>query len=217
MEKYALDRLVHAPDQCDVRQLPARYGFRKRLAESANLFLCSILLVILAGTNFYAFSQSQADEYRVKAAVLFHFAQLVEWPADIPGDPNRPFSICTLGEDSFRGALEDTVGGKSIGTRTVQVRHFKQPQDTLGCQILFIGSSEDKRLSTILAQIDSSPVMTVGEADDFVEQGGIIRLFLEDNKIRFDINLKPADKAGLKISSRLLLLAKNVSGGRKGG
>jgi hypothetical protein len=217
MEKYALDRLVHAPDGCDVRQLPARYGFRKRPAEFANLFLCSILLVILAGTNFYAFSQSQADEYRVKAAFLFHFAQLVEWPTEIPGDPNRPFNICTLGEDSFRGELEDTVGGKSIGTRTVQVRHFKQPQEALGCQILFIGSSEDKRLSTILAEIDSNPVMTVGEADDFVEQGGIIRFFLEDNKIRFDINLKPADKAGLKISSRLLLLAKNVSGGRKGG
>jgi hypothetical protein len=217
MEKYALNRLVHAPDQCDVRQLAARDGFRKGSAGFATLFLRSILLVILAGSNFYAFSQSQADEYRVKAAFLFHFAQLVEWPADIPGDPNRPFSICTLGEDSFRGALEDILGGKSIGTRTVQVRHFKQPQDAMGCQILFIGSSEDKRLSTILGQLDSNPVMTVGEADDFVEEGGIIRLFLENDKIRFDINLKPADKAGLKISSRLLLLAKNVSGGRKGG
>ena len=217
MEKYALDRLVHAPDQCDVRQLSTRHGFRKRPAESVNLFLCSILLVIFAGTNFYAFSQSTADEYRVKAAFLFHFAQLVEWPTEVPGNPSRPFSICTLGEDPFRGELEDTVGGKSIGTRTVQVRHFKQPQDALGCQILFIGSSEDKRLSAILAQIDGNPVMTVGEADDFVDEGGIIRLFLEDNKIRFDINLTPADKAGLKISSRLLLLAKNVSGSHKGG
>jgi hypothetical protein len=99
----------------------------------------------------------------------------------------------------------------------VQVLHLKQPREALGCQILFIASSEDKRVATILAELDGNPVVTVGEADDFVAQGGIIRLFLEDNKIRFDINLEPADKAGLKISSRLLLLAKNVSGGRKGG
>jgi hypothetical protein len=217
MEKCTLDHFALAQDGCGVRPPSARNGNRKRSAEFGRLFSRSLLIVILAGTHFCAFSQTQADEYRVKAAFLFHFAQLVEWPADAGGNSTQQFNLCTLGEDPFRGALEDTVGGKSIGTRAIQVLHFKQPRDALGCQILFIGSSEDKRLPTILAQLDSNPVMTVGDADDFVEQGGIIRFFLEDNKIRFDINLEPADKAGLKISSRLLLLAKTVSGGRKGG
>jgi YfiR/HmsC-like len=182
-----------------------------RLRRSRGLSVpLALLLVALTGSP--VFSQSEADEYRVKAAFLYHFAQLIDWPTDPPGDPKSAFLVCTLGTDPFHGDLESTIGGKSIGKRTIEIKHFKQPQEASGCEILFIARTENQRLPAILGPLAAAPILTVGEADDFVQRGGTIRFFLEDSKIRFDINLDAANHSGLHISSRLLLLAKNVIG-----
>ena len=154
-------------------------------------------------------AQSQADEYRLKAAFLFHFAQFVDWPADASGNAGTPFVICVVGEDPFHGDLEQLVKGKLIATRPVQVRHIKQLQDGQGCHVVFVGKDESNIPARIFA-LRHAPVLTVGESEDFLGQGGIIRLFVEDQKIRFDINQRAAETANLKISSRLLLLARAV-------
>ncbi|HXW16994.1 MAG TPA: YfiR family protein [Candidatus Acidoferrales bacterium] len=185
-----------------------------RLRRSGALSVC-LALLLLALCHSPSLGQSQADEYRVKAAFLYHFAQLIEWPSDPPGDPKSAFLVCTLGADPFHGDLENTIGGKSIGKRTIQIKHFKQPQEASDCEILFIARTENQRLRAILGALADAPILSVGEADDFVQQGGTIGFFLEDSKIRFDINLGAANHSGLQISSRLLLLAKNVIG--KGG
>jgi hypothetical protein len=179
---------------------------------------CAILMLLFAaGAAQRCLGQSQEDEYRVKAAFLFHFGELADWPAGTFASDKQTFNVCTLGYDPFLGELEDTVGGKTIGTRMVKVQHLKLPQDAMGCQILFFGAGAGKSLSTILSQLGNDPILTVGENDEFLQQGGMIHFFLEDNKIRFDINLDAADRAGLKIGARLLLLARNVVGSRKGG
>jgi len=155
-------------------------------------------------------AQAKAEEYHVKAGFLFHFAQLVDWPAGTGGGSD--FVLCTLGDDPFEGQLETTLDGKAIGARPIHILHLKQSQEGRSCQVLFISNNEDQHLPKILGDLGSSAVMTVGEAADFIERGGMIRFVLEQDKVRFEINLKAADPTGLKFSSRLLLLAKNVFG-----
>jgi hypothetical protein len=103
------------------------------------------------------------------------------------------------------------VAGKLLG-RVIRVRHLIQSREARSCQILFISKGEDERLSAIFADLGNAPVVTVGEADDFIDHNGMIRFCIAANKVRFEINLRAADRAGVKFSSRLLLLAKNVFG-----
>jgi YfiR/HmsC-like len=173
-----------------------------------------MLTLCLAGGQVLAEAQSRTDEYRLKAAFLFHFSELVDWPSEVlrRGDP---LTLCTIGNDPFDGDLEAAVAGKLAGTRSLRILHFKSTEKVDGCQVLFIGVEDHARVSLLLARLKSVPVLTVGETDDFVKQGGMIGFCLEGNKVRFEINLESSQRAGLKISSRLLLLAKSVAGGRR--
>jgi hypothetical protein len=171
--------------------------------------LLALLLVLFAGDQA---SAQQTEEYRVKAAFLFHIAQLVDWPATSPGDESKPLTLCTIGQDPFAGDLEATLQGKSIGTHPLQIRHPRQSQDVQGCQVLFVGGQERKHVIPLLASLKDEAILTVGESDDFVKQGGMIGFCMDNNKVRFDINVDAAARAKLKISSRLLLLAKSVIG-----
>jgi hypothetical protein len=174
--------------------------------------LVVLLSMLLAGAAGIARAQSNDDEYRVKAGFLFHFAQLVDWPAGTLTGAGNSLFLCTLGDDPFQGALESTVEGKAIGDRVIRIRHLKQPEDMQGCHILFLGNAQGKRIPMLLAGLRNAPVLTVGETPGFLGAGGMICFRLEDNKVRFDINLDAAQSAGLKIGSRLLFLAQMVIG-----
>jgi hypothetical protein len=172
--------------------------------------LTVLLSFLLSGGARSSKAQSNEEEYRVKAAFLFHFAQLVDWPAEtLPGTDNSLF-LCTLGEDPFQGALEAMVAGKAIGNRIIRVRHVWQPQDMQTCQIIFLGKAQSKRIPALVADLHNAPVLTVGETAGFLDAGGMIRFLLEENKVRFEISLNAAESAKLKIGSRLSLLAQNV-------
>jgi hypothetical protein len=173
-----------------------------------------VLVAMLVIANA-VFGQAQsAEEYRVKAAFLFHFAQLVDWPADGPANDKEPFTLCTLGKDVFGGDLESTLQGKEIGTRPLRIRHLREGQEVRGCQVLFLGVSDRKQVAPLLAPLKDETILTVGDSDDFVRQGGMIGFLMDNDKVRFDINLQAAGRAKLKISSRLLLLARSVIGNR---
>jgi hypothetical protein len=181
-----------------------------------TLLALVVLLFQLLAPNC-AHAQSNSAEYQLKAAFIFHFAQLVDWPADALGPENRPLVLCTTGGSALSGVLEATVQGKQIGSRPLEVRHLQEKENPDGCHLLFIVGRDRKRAAAVLAGLNSAPILTVGESDDFIQQGGMIGFCLQENKIRFDINLKAAQHANLKISSRLLLLAKTVVGdGRQG-
>jgi hypothetical protein len=159
--------------------------------------------------------RSSADtvsaEYRLKAAFLFHFAEFVDWPEDAFKD-STSLTYCTLGEDVFRGALDEGIDGKRLGNHLLRVQHLRQPQALQNCHILFVGGLDKKRQAAALASVKGEPVLTVGDSEQFVNEGGMIGFCLEENKVRFQINLKNAADAGLKISARLLILAKAVVG-----
>jgi hypothetical protein len=192
----------------------ADFGFFRSL-RIRWLPLWSVVLVAVAfhACSGTAWAQSTVDEYHMKAAFLYHFAQLVEWPADSPSEGGISLLVCTLGDDPFHGELENTVAGKQIGSRILRIRHVRPMQDTSGCNVLFISKSEGNRIPSLLASLRNAPVLTVGDTDDFLGAGGMIRWFLDGNKVRFEINRQAAESAKLRISSQLLFLAKNVVGG----
>jgi hypothetical protein len=157
-----------------------------------------------------------SSEYAIKAAFLFHFAQFAEWPATAFKDATTPLTFCTLGENEFHGALDDSISGKRIGNRTLRVQRLKEPQGAAECQVIFVGGNDKKRIPALLASLKDAPVLTVGDTENFVQNGGMIGLFLEDSKIRFDINLDSVERAKLRISATLLALARTVIGGSRG-
>jgi hypothetical protein len=152
------------------------------------------------------------DEYRVEAAFIFHFAQLVNWPPDAQNGAGNSLFLCTLGDDPFQGSLEASVAGKVVGSRMIRIRHLGEPQDMQACQIVFIGKAQSKRIPILITTLHNAPVLTIGESPGFLDAGGMIRFLLEENKVRFEINLNAAESAKLKIGSRLLILAERVVG-----
>jgi hypothetical protein len=155
-------------------------------------------------------------EYEVKAAFLFNFAKFVEWPPDAFPDPATPVTICIVGEDPFGQGLDAVVEGETLNGRRLAVRRLRDLLQARDCHVLFVSRSEKERLPALLAGLRSGGVLTVGEGDGFLEQGGMIRFVLEQNRVRFDINLDAAEHARLKLSSKLLRLARVVNPQRRG-
>jgi len=197
-------------------QAGSAVGPRSGRCLSTSWALRSVALVAVflslgvAGKDIKA--QSADEEYRVKAAFIFHFAQLVDWPAEKQEGSDHSLVLCTLGQDPFQGLLEDTVAGKAIGNRILRIRHLGQPEEMQACQIVFLGRAQSKRIPTLVSILHQAPVLTVGETAGFLDAGGMIDFLLEDNKVRFEVNLDAAESADLKIGSRLLVLAERVVG-----
>lgn len=190
-------------------------GCRSKRFRIALALLAALLHV--GGTRSVSAQNPSPNEYAVKAAFLFHFAQFVDWPDGTFRETNSPLVYCTIGEDPFHGALEVSLVGKKMGAHSFQVRHARQTEDIQGCHVLFIGESEKAILPKLTATLKGNSILIVGESNRFVQDGGMIGFCFEENKIRFEINLESAEKAHLGISARLLALAKSVIGGPKRG
>ncbi|MGD1073096.1 MAG: YfiR family protein [Bryobacteraceae bacterium] len=150
------------------------------------------------------------DEYRVKAAFLFNFAKFVEWPPEAFADPNEALVVCVLGEDPFGHALDELAMGKRIEGRVLAIRRISDAHLAKGCRMLFVSSSEHKRVLSVLDSLGEPGVLTVGESDSATSEGMIISFTLENGKVRFAINVAAAEREKLRLSSRLLSLATRV-------
>jgi hypothetical protein len=169
-----------------------------------------LAVVALAAAGVHADAQgSVTDEYQVKAAFLYNFAKFVEWPSGTPGS-SSPIAICVLGQNPFGRVLEDTVSGKTVDGKTFVVRRISEVKAAALCQILFVSSSERIRYGAILTELRTGHVLTVGESDGFIEEGGIINLKLDSGKVQIQINTNAAEQAGVRISSKLLSLAQII-------
>jgi hypothetical protein len=155
-------------------------------------------------------------EYEIKAAFLYNFTKFVEWPAETFPHVSTPVSLCVFGEDPFGGSLDAVVQGETLNGHRLAVRRPRDLTAARECQVLFISGSEKGRASEALSALKGTSVLTVGEGKDFLDQGGVIRLFLEQSRVRFDINLDAAERNHLKISSKLLALARTVVPQRQG-
>ena len=198
-------------------------SFKKTLSIRVRTSLRSVVLLCIVALSSqgmrFAGAQISADEYKVEAAFVFHFAQLVDWPSNALDVRGESFNVCLLDVEPHRQELQSTLEGKPIGSRTMHVRLLDKSQSAENCNILFLSRNEGRRQDEFLRTLRGQPVLTIGDADSFLTDGGIIRFHLEQNKVRFDINAGAAESCHLKISSRLLLLATSVtySGSTRGG
>jgi hypothetical protein len=152
-------------------------------------------------------------EYQLKAVFLFNFALFVEWPAGAFATPDAPLVIGVLGEDPFGDYLDETVRGETVRNRPLLVRRYRRADEIAGCQILFVNPGRDETLESVLRSLKDGHILTVGEAEDFARRGGMIRFVTDRNRIRLHINLRAAEAADLKLSSRLLRPAQIVTAG----
>jgi hypothetical protein len=156
-------------------------------------------------------------EYEVKAVFIYNFAKYIQWPASTTADAKRRFVIVVVGKDPFGPVLDEVMRGHSVQGRPVAVRRLERLEDVGNCDILFVASSERVRLQQILEVSRTAPVLTVGDMDQFAQRGGMINLTTEENRIRFEINVKAIERVGLKASSQLLRLARIVTESRSAG
>ncbi len=150
-----------------------------------------------------ASAASAVGEYQVKAAFLKNLTRFVERPGG-----GATWTICVVGEDPFGPALDAIAGDAGAGV-TISVRRVRS-QDLAGCAIVFISGSEAARLAPLLAATKDAPLLTVGDPAGFAARGVILNFFLEDSRVRFEVNVDAAKRARLGISSRLLGLARIV-------
>jgi uncharacterized protein DUF4154 len=174
--------------------------------------LITIALAILAGLGFEAHAQdsSVSSEYLIKAGFIYNFANLVQWPSSAFAQPDSPIVIGILGEDPFGTILDRVLEGKRVNGRAFLVKRWRSVPDLKGCHIVFVSSSELTHLADAIHLAKGMPILTIGEIPNFARRGGIINLFLEDNKVHFEVNVEAAKEADLNISSRLLALARIV-------
>jgi hypothetical protein len=171
------------------------------------LILFAVVAAGLSARN--ASAQTVADEYQVKAAYLLNFARFVEWPADaLP--TSSPITIVVIGDDSFGGALEEVLRGKSANGHPIHLRHQRWNDALTQYQIVFISASEESHLPEILRYLGLASVLTVSDIDRFSLRGGVVEFRMVGNRVRFDINRTPAIAARLTISSKLLSVARAV-------
>jgi hypothetical protein len=181
------------------------------LREMGSGLLALVLLNAALGVPIHP---QAPNEYQVKAAFLYNFARFIEWPAELFKEVPPPLVVGVLGEDPFGSTLDQSLNGKSINGRPLTIKRLKWGQNLRDCHLLFICSSEKKRLAQILESLKGASVVTVSDLSNFCQQGGMIGFTLEENKVRFVINRDVAEQAQLRISSKLLTLAKAVLGER---
>jgi len=159
-------------------------------------------------------SEDAADinrEYAIKAAYLYQFGRYVQWPAESFANAQAPLVIGVLGPDPFGGILEEIARAKRVDGHPIVIRRMTSMAEYAPCHILFVVSSvSPEQKAAAIQRAQGSPVLLVGEEPRFTERGGTVNFFLEENKIRFEINAEIAKQDQLRISSKLLSLAKIV-------
>src|SRR5258706_5141194 len=176
--------------------------------------IARVLLFLAAGWVAVAPDAARADaakEYQVKAACLLNFAQFIEWPATSFADSGTPITVGVLGDDPFGQALEQTFQDETVQGRKLVVKRSRQIEDLKTCHLVFIGSSEKDHLAETMAGLNDAHIVTVSEMRGFASRGGIVNFYIENNKVRLEINADAAQRSGLKISSQLLKRAKIVN------
>ena len=178
------------------------------LLVSHSLRWLSILLLLAAATQH---SKAEvASPYQLKAAFIYNFLKFIDWPPQSFSNTDAPFVIGILGKDPFGSTLDNALIGKNVRGRPILVRRLENEASALQCQVLFVSSSERKRFKQILGKTAGRPILTIGEAEEFGLSGGIINFVVEENKIRFEINIDAMKQSGLKADAQLLNLAKIV-------
>ena len=173
---------------------------------------CALSILVAAGIAGPCAAQSDAQtaEYRVKAAFLYKFGGYVEWPQGVFAKPDSPIAIGVIGADALAEELARIVAGRTINGRPVTVRKLRPGEAVARLHVLFVGRSDSSRLADILAAAKGQPLLTVTESEEALELGSMINFVVVEDKVRFDIAPPPFESSNLKISARLLGVARKI-------
>lgn len=174
----------------------------------ASIFAVSLFAAAPAASGT---AGAQVGEDELKAAFLYNFVKFVEWPCESATSGCEEIWIGFLGRDPVSDILEETVEGKRVRGHRIRIQRFASLEEVREVQLLFVcpGSVD---VAVLAESLRDRPVLTVGQSDDFSERGGIVRLFLEGRRMRFEINPAAAKRHGIRVSSELLALARIYDG-----
>jgi len=188
-------------------------GAHGSIRLSVRLACAAIFLAVacMPGERALRAQQGPTDS-QVEAAYLHNFLKFVDWPDDPPKESRSPWVLCVVGDTSVGDDLKQQVSGKAVRGHELEARKLPISADLRSCNLLFIGASEKKKLGWILASLRGSSVLTVADMDHFVESGGMIQFVIQDSRVRVAIDVDATSRARLKVSSKLLSLAIDVTG-----
>lgn len=172
--------------------------------------LAVFAVALLAGARDGEAQTERASEVQVKAAYLYQFGGFVEWPPQAFSGPDGAFTIGLIGAEAMAAELEQIVATRQVQGRQVVVRRLRAGEPLKGLQVLFVGGPEAERLPEILSVARGAPLLVVTETADALSQGSTINFVAVDNRVRFDVALPQAQRRRLRISSRLLGVARRV-------
>jgi hypothetical protein len=181
-----------------------------RLVQTAKWLVRQAISTALACALVAPVQAQSQHEYQVKGAFLYNFAKFVEWPTSAFQSPTQPIALCILGRDPFGHWLKEIIEGRSVDGRALVLRHISNASEAGSCHMLFAGSLEPKRTWTALSAIRIPALLTIGDCATASEGGAIINFTLEGDHVRFEVNNEAAERGKLRISSRLLSLARNM-------
>jgi hypothetical protein len=181
-----------------------RGPFHGALSRALATALAQAVLFCLFACN----PARAAEEYEIKAAFLLNFTKFVGWPETAFAGEHSPLGICILGEDPFGNALNEIVKGEAVNGHELVVHRIRRSPEPKSCQVLFVARSE-REVARALTELGPG-VLTVGEGDKFLEDGGIIAFVIDGRRVRFDIDQGAATRAMLMLSSQLMNVARKV-------
>jgi hypothetical protein len=148
-------------------------------------------------------------EIEVKAAFIYNFTKFIDWPAGTPAG-QEPFRLCVVSDEALQRSIQKTIAGETINGRPFASVVPRTAEEARKCQVLFVSRQDEVQATRMLSAVKDLPVLTVSDRAEFARRGGGIELVREDNRIRFDVNVPGAERGGIKLSSRLLRVARHV-------
>jgi hypothetical protein len=153
------------------------------------------------------------SEREIKAGFLFNFTRFVDWPEAAFAGPGAPYVLCIAGDASMTRLLRETAAGKVVNGRGVVVREVKGNDDGAGCHVVFLSGTDGRRGRGGYG----GGILTVGESPGFARGGGVMDLVLEENRVKVELNLGAAERAGLRVSAKLIAVSRLVAGAAAAG
>jgi hypothetical protein len=194
--------MAHELLKAPAAKTASRAGFARALiACAACLFLLSIL-PIQAQPHLPALK-----EHEVRALYLFNFTKYLEWPSSSTNASDKPFIFGFLDECPVQSDLRRVVETRTVGNRPVKIQVFTNVADLAACQVVYVRPEDMNRWNRIREVLGNRPVLTVGEQNGFLNQGGMIEFVRRDINIRFRVNAPVLRQSGLTVSSKLLAIA----------
>jgi hypothetical protein len=178
-----------------------------KLSAFAARFRPLLGAICLLAATVPAQGGGPADAGQVKAAFILNFLKFVEWPT---AGPRAPITVAVIGDEAFGAVLAKAAAGQSHNGHPIEVRNAARAAETADAKLLFIAASQVRNLPSILRETEGRPVLTVGDTEGYGQAGVILNLYTFDQRVRIEANTTAAARAGLRLSSQLLRLARIV-------